>query len=64
MKKVNISQKFLIPNQSNNGLKKDEWNIDENLIRKIVRHYTKRVGCKKFGERNFKDCEKVSKKNR
>ena len=29
--KVNISQKYLIPNQSkNNGLKKDEWAIDEN----------------------------------
>ena len=40
--KVNISQKFLIPNQSNNnGLKKEEWNIDEDIIRKIVRHYTK-----------------------
>ena len=34
--KVNISQKFLIPNQSkNNGLKKDEWAIDENINRKI-----------------------------
>ena len=29
--KVNISQKYLIPKQSNNnGLEKDEWNIDEN----------------------------------
>ena len=40
--KVNISQKFLIPNQSkNNGLKKDEWAIDEDINRKIIRHYTR-----------------------
>ena len=39
--KVNISQKYLIPNQSkNNGLKKEEWTIDENINRKIIRHYT------------------------
>ena len=40
--KVNISQKFLIPKQSkNNGLKKDEWSIDENINRKIIRDYTR-----------------------
>ena len=33
--KVNILTKFLIPNQSqNNGLKKDEWTIDEEIIKK------------------------------
>ena len=40
--KVNISQKYLIPNQSkNNGLKKEEWSIDEEINRKIIRHYTR-----------------------
>ena len=40
--KVKISQKYLIPNQSkNNGLKKEEWAIDENINRKIIRHYTR-----------------------
>ena len=35
--KLNISQKFLIPNQSqNNGLSKDEWNLDESIIRKLL----------------------------
>ena len=35
--KLNISQKFLIPNQSkNNGLKREEWNIDEEIIRKLL----------------------------
>ena len=54
--KVNISQKYLIPNQSkNNGLKNTEWTVDENINRKIIRHYTRRVRCKKFRKRNFKN---------
>merc|ERR1712196_362331 len=45
--KVNISQKFLIPNQSkNNGLKKEEWKIDEEINRKIIRHYTRESGVR------------------
>ena len=36
--KVNISQKYLIPKQSkNNGLKKDEWKLNEEINRKIIR---------------------------
>ena len=42
--KVNISQKYLIPNQSkNNGLKKEEWKIDENINRKLIRIILERV---------------------
>ena len=42
--KVKISQKFLIPKQStNNGLKKEEWNIDEKVNRKIIRDYTREL---------------------
>ena len=45
--KVNISQRYLIPNQSkNNGLNKDEWTIDENINRKIIRHYTRESGVR------------------
>ena len=45
--KVNISQKYLIPKQSeNNGLKKDEWKIDEKVNRKIIRHYTRESGVR------------------
>ena len=59
--KVNISQKYLIPNQSkNNGLKKDEWTIDENINRKIIRHYTRESGVRNLRERNFKNCKKIS----
>ena len=33
--KIKISQKYLIPKQSkNNGLKKDEWTIDEKINKK------------------------------
>merc|ERR1711991_620836 len=47
--KVNISQKFLIPNQSkNNGLKKEEWKIDEEINRKIIRHYTRESVARKL----------------
>ena len=61
--KVNISQKFLIPNQSkNNGLKKEEWNLNEELIRKIVRHYTRESGVRNL-ERDFKNSKKTCKKN-
>ena len=61
--KVNISQKFLIPNQSNNnGLKKDEWNIDENINRKIVRHYTRESGVRNLEREISKIARKLVKK--
>ena len=61
--KVNISQKFLIPNQSsNNGLKKDEWKIEENIIRKIVRHYTRESGVRNLEREISKIARKLVKK--
>ena len=61
--KVNISQKFLIPNQSiNNGLKKDEWKIDEDIIRKIVRHYTRESGVRNLEREISKIARKLVKK--
>ena len=40
--KVNISQKFLIQTKVKiMVLKKEEWTIDENINRKIIRHYTR-----------------------
>ena len=42
--KVNISQKFLIPKQSeNNGLKKRRRNIDKDVNRTIIRNYTREL---------------------
>ena len=59
--KVNISQKYLIPKQSkNNGLKNDEWKLNEDVNRKIIRNYTREVWSKKFRKRNSKNCKKIS----
>ncbi|MEC7169349.1 MAG: endopeptidase La [Pseudomonadota bacterium] len=61
--KINISQKFLIPNQSKyNGLKKEEWNIDENLNRKIIRHYTRESGVRNLEREISKIARKLVKK--
>jgi ATP-dependent Lon protease len=61
--KVNISQKYLIPNQSkNNGLKKEEWKIDENINRKIIRHYTREAGVRNLEREISKIARKLVKK--
>ena len=61
--KVNISQKFLIPKQSeNNGLKKNEWNIDENVNRKIIRNYTRESGVRNLEREISKIARKLVKK--
>ncbi len=61
--KLKISQKFLIPNQSkNNGLKKDEWKVEENIIRKIIRHYTRESGVRNLEREISKIARKLVKK--
>ena len=61
--KVNISQKFLIPNQSkNNGLEKDEWKINEEINRKIIRHYTRESGVRNLEREISKIARKLVKK--
>ena len=61
--KVNISQKYLIPNQSkNNGLKKNEWTIDENINRKIIRHFTRESGVRNLEREISKIARKIVKK--
>jgi len=61
--KVNISQKYLIPNQSkNNGLKKEEWTIDEKINRKIIRHYTRESGVRNLEREISKIARKLVKK--
>ena len=61
--KLNISQKYLIPKQSeNNGLKKDEWEIDENVNRKIIRHYTRESGVRNLEREISKIARKLVKK--
>ncbi len=61
--KVNISQKYLIPNQSkNNGLKNDEWKINEDINRKIIRHYTRESGVRNLEREISKIARKLVKK--
>jgi ATP-dependent Lon protease len=61
--KVNISQKYLIPKQSeNNGLKKDEWEIDEKINRRIVRFYTRESGVRNLDREISKIARKMVKK--
>ena len=61
--KLNISQKFLIINQSkNNGLKEDEWNLDEKIIRQIIRRYTRRSGVRNLEREISKIARKLVKK--
>ena len=61
--KVNISQKYLIPKQSkNNGLKKDEWDIGEEVNRTIIRHYTRESGVRNLEREISKVARKLVKK--
>ncbi len=61
--KVNISQKFLIPNQSkNNGLKNEEWAINEEINRKIIRNYTRESGVRNLEREISKIARKLVKK--
>ena len=61
--KVNISQKYLIPKQSeNNGLKADEWKINEVVNRKIIRNYTRESGVRNLEREISKIARKIVKK--
>ena len=61
--KVNISQKFLIPKQSeNNGLKKDEVEITEEINKKIIRDYTRESGVRNLEREFSKIARKMVKK--
>jgi len=61
--KVNISQKYLIPKQSeSNGLKNSEWKIEEKVNRKIIRHYTRESGVRNLEREISKIARKIVKK--
>ena len=61
--KVSISQKYLIPKQSeNNGLKSEEWKINEKINRKIIRNYTRESGVRNLEREISKIARKIVKK--
>ena len=61
--KVNITQKYLIPKQSeNNGLKNEEWKLNEDVIRKIISNYTRESGVRNLEREISKIARKIVKK--
>ena len=61
--KINIAQKFLIPKQGkNNGLKKEEWEISEEVNKKIIRDYTREPGVRNLEREISKIARKMVKK--
>ncbi len=45
--KVQIALRYLIPKQvEQNGLKKNEWSIDETALRDLIRYYTREAGVR------------------
>jgi len=61
--KINIAKNYLIPKQmKNNGLKLEEWNLDEGLLKGIVQNYTRESGVRNFEREISKLIRKVVKK--
>ena len=45
--KINIANNYLIPKQiKNNGLKAEEWDIDKDILKDVIRSYTKESGVR------------------
>ncbi len=60
--KVNIAKKYLIPKQlGNNGLKDTEISIRDNVIRDIIRYYTREAGVRNLDREIANICRKVVK---
>ena len=61
--KINIANKYLIPKQvKNNGLKDEEWNIGQNVLRDIIQGYTKESGVRNL-EREISKLARKTVKN-
>jgi len=60
--KVNIAMRYLVPKQIKaNGLKEDELAIAEEVIRDIIRYYTREAGVRNLERECAKICRKVVK---
>ena len=61
--KINIAKNYLIPKQmKNNGLKSEEWDLDEKLLKGVIRSYTKESGVRNFEREISKLVRKTVKK--
>ncbi len=60
--KLNIATRYLVPKQvSNNGVKKDEIVISDDVITNIIRYYTREAGVRGLEREIAKLCRKVVK---
>ncbi len=58
--KMNIAKKYLVPKQmENNGLKKGELTVSDEVLLDIVRHYTREAGVRNVEREIAKICRKV-----
>ena len=61
--KINIANKFLLPKQiKDNGVKEKEMNISNDIIKEIIRSYTKESGVRNLEREISKVARKVVKK--
>ncbi len=58
--KANIALKYLLPKQLKaNGLKAEELDIDEAIMRDVIRYYTREAGVRELERQIAKICRKV-----
>jgi len=61
--KINIANNYLIPKQiKDNGLRKEEWNLDNTALREIIQNYTKEAGVRNLEREISKLARKTVKK--
>ncbi len=61
--KINIANKFLLPKQiKDNGVKEKEMNLESDIIKEIIRSYTKESGVRNLEREISKVARKVVKK--
>ena len=61
--KINIANNYLIPKQiKENGLKNEEWDLNQDALKDIIRHYTKEAGVRNL-EREISKLARKTVKN-
>ena len=64
MKKSILQISIYLPKQiKDNGVKEKEMKLDDDIIKEIIRRYTKESGVRNLRKRNFKSCKKSCKKS-
>jgi ATP-dependent Lon protease len=60
--KLNIAQRYLLPKQKrNNGLKEAELDVSEQVLRDVIRYYSREAGVRSLEREIAKLCRKVVK---